>query len=341
MLGQIDAAPPDQFLRLASLDPTTYASLRTSLDQVPGLVVRKVPERLFQAEATGLVGEVGSEINPVLRADGAFYLPGTTVGLSGLEQAYQRQLLGTPTTEVVAVNSAGTQTGVLARWPGVAGTPVRTTISSSVQNAALAALDSVSEFGRDRRRPGVHRRGPGGGPAPRVRRASGRRPADRQAGAGHGVHHRVGRRAAGRPGMTASTSDALRELLHRRRADFHQRRDRRDRSRSATISPTTAARRSRGFRTPHAGPVRPGGEGLRDRRRLVRTCRCPPSPGRSRPRRPGRDLAAQTIGQGNVQMSPLAMAMVAAAVDSGSWHTPQFVEGAGRSGRNRGRPGSQ
>jgi cell division protein FtsI/penicillin-binding protein 2 len=39
----------------------------------------------------------------------------------------------------------------------------------------------------------------------------------------------------------------------------------------------------------------------------------------------GADLAAETIGQGNVQMSPLAMAMVAAAIDTGSWHTPLFV----------------
>ena len=39
----------------------------------------------------------------------------------------------------------------------------------------------------------------------------------------------------------------------------------------------------------------------------------------------GADLAAETIGQGNVRMSPLAMAMVAAAVDSGRWHTPQVV----------------
>ena len=41
------------------------------------------------------------------------------------------------------------------------------------------------------------------------------------------------------------------------------------------------------------------------------------------------DLAAETIGQGNVQMSPLAMALVAAAVDTGSWHTPQFVADSG------------
>jgi len=40
------------------------------------------------------------------------------------------------------------------------------------------------------------------------------------------------------------------------------------------------------------------------------------------------DLAAEAIGQGNVRMSPLSMAVVAAAVDAGSWHTPQVTQGA-------------
>ena len=114
---------------------------------MPGLVIRPQSQRLYQAEATGLVGEVGGELNEQLRADGALYAPGTTVGLSGLEQKYQRQLLGTPTTEVVAVNSAGQQTGVVAQWPGAAGTPVRTTINSAAQNAALDALDGIPNSG--------------------------------------------------------------------------------------------------------------------------------------------------------------------------------------------------
>ncbi len=52
VLGQLAAAPPGQFFRLATLDPATYASLRVRLRQVPGLVVQRVSERLFQAEAT-------------------------------------------------------------------------------------------------------------------------------------------------------------------------------------------------------------------------------------------------------------------------------------------------
>src|SRR4029077_19857541 len=52
-----------------------------------------------------------------------------------------------PTTEVVAVNQGGQQTAVLAQWAGAEGTPVRTTIDSRVQNAALTALDSVPNSG--------------------------------------------------------------------------------------------------------------------------------------------------------------------------------------------------
>jgi cell division protein FtsI/penicillin-binding protein 2 len=37
-------------------------------------------------------------------------------------------------------------------------------------------------------------------------------------------------------------------------------------------------------------------------------------------------LAAQTIGQGNVRMSLLSMAMVAATVDAGRWHVPQVLQ---------------
>jgi hypothetical protein len=69
------------------------------------------------------------------------------VGLSGLERKYQRELVGTPTTEVVAMNSAGQQTAVLAQWTGSAGIPVRTTIDSSVQDAALTALDGMPNSG--------------------------------------------------------------------------------------------------------------------------------------------------------------------------------------------------
>lgn len=141
--GQIQAASPGQFLTLVSLDRDDYAQLAPELARVPGLQVHRVSQRLFSSEASEVVGTVGSENSPLLRDEGASYQPGTTVGLTGLQSAYQRVLAGSPTTKVVAENSTGAQTAVLQQWAGKSGQPVQTTISSGVQAAALSALNAA------------------------------------------------------------------------------------------------------------------------------------------------------------------------------------------------------
>ena len=326
VLGQITAAPPHEFLELASLDPATYANLRSGLGDVPGLVVQRQRARLFQAEASGVVGEVGNEISSVLRDEGALYLPGTTVGLSGLEQKYQRQLLGTPTTEIVAMTSAGAQIEVLARWPGVAGTPVRSTISSRVQGAALAALSGV----------------PGSAAIVAVRASTGEVLAVAQ-------HHVPGSQAAVdalnarlTPG-TAFTIVSAAALLG---------------SGFTTASPLSCENSftvgGQTFTSDGTGATKPFREDFADAcgtafagasERLTAgeldlvvkgfgigadwSSLPVPAFSGSVPSAGGMaDLAAETVGQGSVEMSPLAMAMVAAVVDSGSWHTPRFVEGS-------------
>jgi len=70
------------------------------------------------------------------------YRPGTTVGLSGLEEAFQRQLVGTPRTDVV-LQQSGTAAVELKTWPGARGTPIRTTLDSGVQLAADQALGQL------------------------------------------------------------------------------------------------------------------------------------------------------------------------------------------------------
>jgi cell division protein FtsI/penicillin-binding protein 2 len=325
VLGQIRAAPPHQFLKLASLDPATYARLRAGLRGIPGLVVQRVPQRLFQAEASGLVGQVGSEVSPALRADGADYAPGTTVGLSGLEQAYQRVLLGTPTTEVVAVNSAGVQTGVLARWPGTPGTPVHTTISSEVQDAALTALDSVPNSGEivavqastgkvlavaQRQRSGPL---PAGGPL------------DAKLAPGNAFTI-VSAAALLNTGLKVSTQTPC--------------------DNSFTVGGQTFTSGGSGEQKPFSALFAEGCgtafAGLSERlnaslfSQVVKEFGIGadwsylpvPAFSGSVPSSAGEaGLAAETIGQGNVRMSLLSMAMVAAAVEAGTWHTPQVIEG--------------
>ncbi|HWE13789.1 MAG TPA: penicillin-binding transpeptidase domain-containing protein [Solirubrobacteraceae bacterium] len=145
VLGQIQAAPPGQFLTLLSLDPASYARMAHHLAQVPGLAVHRVSQRLFSSNAGEVVGAVGAENAGVLRDEGAAYQPGTTVGLSGLQAAYQRMLAGSPTTNVIAEDSRGHQVGLLREWPGEPARPVRTTISAPVQSAAAAALGAAPD----------------------------------------------------------------------------------------------------------------------------------------------------------------------------------------------------
>ena len=324
VLGQITAAPPHSFLRLATLDPSTYARLLPSLRAVPGLQVRPETQQLFQSKATGLVGAVGSEINKRLRADGALYAPGTTVGLSGLERKYQRELLGTPTTEVVAVNPAGQQTGVLAQWPGTAGTPVRTTIDSSVQDAALTALDGV----------------PNSGEIVAVRASTGEilAVAQHQASAALPADGALNAKLA--PG-TAFTIVSAAALIKK------------------GVLPTSSVPCAGSFNvggqtftSEGTGELRPFSTDFAEgcgtafaalSERLTASdwvqvikdfgigsewpgLQVPAFSG-SVPTTTGEaNLAAQTIGQGSVQMSLLSMAMVAATVDAGRWHVPQVLQ---------------
>ena len=326
VLGQITAAPPNQFLKLASLDPTTYSNLRSGLGDVPGLVVQRQRARLFQAEATGVVGEVGNEISSVLRDEGAFYLPGTTVGLSGLEQKYQRQLLGAPTTEVVAVTSAGTQIGVLAQWPGVAGTPVRTTINSKVQGAALAALARASVSGA----------------IVAVQASTGEVLAVAQ-------HHARGARAAVdalnarlMPGtaFTIVSAAALLGSGFTAASPLSCENSFTVGGQTFTSDGTSATKPFSDDFADACGTAFAGASERLNAGELDQVVKgfgigadwsslpVPAFSGSVPSAADGADLAEETIGQGNVQMSPLAMAMVAAAVDSGSWHTPLFVEGS-------------
>jgi cell division protein FtsI/penicillin-binding protein 2 len=325
VLGLIAAAPPQQFLRLATLDSATYAKLRSSLHDVPGLVVRPESQRLFQAKATGLVGEVGSEINGRLRADGALYAPGTTVGLSGLEQTYQRRLLGTPTTEVVVVNSAGAQTGILAQWPGTAGTPVRTTIDPKAQNAALTALNGVSSSGEIV----AVQASTGKVLAVGQRQGAGALPLAGALNAklmpGNAFTIVSAGALVGNDVLSASTPISCASSLTVAGQTFTSYGSGATKPFSTAFADgcTTAfASLSERLTTSQwAQAVREFGIGA-DWSQL----QVPAFSGSVPSAAGGADLAAQIIGQGDVRMSLLSMAMVAAAVDAGSWHVPQVIQ---------------
>lgn len=145
MTEQIQTAPGSEFLELVTLQPATYHRLSGALGRVPGLIVRTGSARLFDSIAPAVAGSVGTEIAPILQANGVPYRPGTTIGLSGLQQAYQHRLAGTPTTQVVLENAAGRQVAVLQRWQGSSGSPLRTTITAVAQRAADGVVGSLPQ----------------------------------------------------------------------------------------------------------------------------------------------------------------------------------------------------
>ena len=149
VLGQIRAAPPRQFLSLLTLDPASpqFSELRSRLAKVPGLSSEHKPARLFGSTAAAVTGTIGTENSSALRAEGAAYQPGQTVGVSGLEQTYQDELAGTPSTSIVVVNAAGQTTATLSNVPGHPGTPVQTTIDGHDQALAAAALAAQHSSG--------------------------------------------------------------------------------------------------------------------------------------------------------------------------------------------------
>jgi cell division protein FtsI/penicillin-binding protein 2 len=326
--GQIAAAPPAQFFTLASLDPASYQRLRAGLAQVPGLQVHRSVKSLYKTVAGELVGTVGTEVDPNLRKAGAFYVPGETIGLGGLEQTYQRHLAGTPTTEVVVLSPAGQVQSVLYKSPdGAAGQPVHTTIDASVQNAAIAALNSVPNSGElvavQASTGHILAVAQHGGPVPLPK--GGVLNGQLSPGTAFTI---VSAAALLQSGLSVNTPIGCTNSLSVGGQTFTSERTGSDKPFSADfaddcgtafaglsyrLTPAQFASVVHGFGLGGDWPSFPV---------PVFHGSVPVAAGQA-------DLAAQTIGGGSVQVSPLGMALVAAEVDSGSWHPPVVMADAG------------
>lgn len=325
--GQISSAPPGQFFTLASLDPASYQRLRPVLAKVPGLRVRTGLRSLYKTIATELVGTVGTEIDPALRAAGAFYVPGETVGLGGLEQAYQHQLVGVPVTEVVILSPADRVRTVLYQSSnGRPGQPVRTTIDPQVQQAAIAALGSVPNSGEMvavqastghvlavAQHGGAVPLPPGGvlngklSPGTAFTIVS----AAALLQSGLAVNTPIGcTNSLSVGGQTFSSGEATTDKPFS--ADFADDCGTAFAGLSMRLNPAQFASVVRGFGIGAEWPGLPI---------PVFRGSVPVASGQA-------DLAAEAIGTGAVQVSPLGMALVAAEVDSGSWHPPSVIAGA-------------
>jgi transpeptidase family protein/penicillin-binding protein len=89
-------------------------------------------------DVTGEVGLAEAEDAEALARQG--FPPGTPVGISGLERAFNARLAGRPGGTLLARDPASDATSVLAEAEPHPGAPVKTTIDPDLQGAAVAAL---------------------------------------------------------------------------------------------------------------------------------------------------------------------------------------------------------
>ncbi len=321
---------PTYFEPVFTVSRDRYSQLEPTIYPIPGTVFQSGSARsaITPGLAAGVVGTVGPITAQELSQLGAPYTATSIVGQTGLEQADERQLAGQPGATVTVVSKSGTNVAMLATLPPHPGTPVTTTIDPAVQTAAEAALSgekksaalvavnastgnvlaavSVNSGGFDQ---AIDGRFPPGSTFKVITST---------ALITHGL---TPRSAASCPGT--ATVDG--EVFHNAEGEAPVS----TLLQAFTESCNTAfIRLATGHLTAPDFPAAATmfGLGRSLHLGLFSFDGSVPQPSDEA------DLAATSIGQGRVLMSPLSMAMVAAAADTGTVRPPQLIVGASGSG---------
>jgi penicillin-binding protein 2 len=114
------------------------AAFRARKYELPGIIHQEVPARRYPssdmgAHLFGYVSEVSD--NELKRAEYADVLPGAMVGKAGVEQAYNKLLMGTDGDKLVVVNSRGREIDEGATQDPIEGRRLQLTIDADVQRA--------------------------------------------------------------------------------------------------------------------------------------------------------------------------------------------------------------
>ena len=132
---------PISLVRDASLAQVAAVAARKL--ELPGVVVEQVPTRYYPAEqlAAHLFGYVGEITDAQLVREGFEGLrSGAIVGQSGVEQEYNRQLMGEDGARRVVVNSIGREIETVGEMQAIEGRRLQLTLDYDLQRAAENAF---------------------------------------------------------------------------------------------------------------------------------------------------------------------------------------------------------
>jgi cell division protein FtsI/penicillin-binding protein 2 len=139
-------APPQDFLPVITLRQPAYQRVRAVIHPLKGVHFQTGVLPLGPTPGFGraVLGQVGPATATAIRSAGPLALPSDDIGLSGLQLVYQRRLAGSPSGRVELVDSGGRVLSPLFSVDGHQGSPVRTTLSLRLQNAAESALPQTN-----------------------------------------------------------------------------------------------------------------------------------------------------------------------------------------------------
>lgn len=140
----VKAAGKNQFVPIITLRRAAYEQIKPQIFNLPGTQFQSDTLLLPPTSnfAKPLLGTVGPATAEIIGASKGQIKAGDTVGLSGLQQALDAQLRGSPGIEVYAASDTdatpGARLGTVSA--PVPGKPVRLTLDSAIQKAADATL---------------------------------------------------------------------------------------------------------------------------------------------------------------------------------------------------------
>ena len=149
IVADVEAAPAGQFVPVITLRRPAFEEIRAAVFDLPGAVFPTetrllTPSPRFALALLGRVGAATAEIIEETQENGApLFAAGDQLGLSGLQRAFQEQLAGTAgfTVSVVSTDEATADAGrEIGSVPSEPGSPLQTPIVPAVQNAADGAV---------------------------------------------------------------------------------------------------------------------------------------------------------------------------------------------------------
>ncbi|MFG6197332.1 penicillin-binding transpeptidase domain-containing protein [Nonomuraea sp. JJY05] len=141
LLSRIRSSPPDKFVPLVTFGRSRYQAMKSKLDAIDGIETVQQDQPVNPEPPQQIVGSVSALTPETEQKLGGPERAGDSVGRSGLQQAYQDYLTGSTQTKVITLDlKTGKQVALLKEWRGRENVSVKTTIDRSVQAAAEQAL---------------------------------------------------------------------------------------------------------------------------------------------------------------------------------------------------------